>query len=93
MRLSDTYVRARIDSETKEKAMTALDSMGITVSDAIRIFLKRIAEEKRFPLELRAPNKTTLEAMREAGDHLETFETTEGLMEWLNEEEEGDEAV
>ncbi len=93
MNTADTYVRARIDSETKQKAVTSLDAMGLTVSDAIRILLKRIADEGRFPFEVRVPNKVTLEAMSEPVEDMATFDTTEELMEWLNEEDQGNKTV
>jgi addiction module RelB/DinJ family antitoxin len=53
--VSDTYVRARIDKVTKERAADALGDMGLTISDAIRALLLRIAEEHRMPFEIRAP--------------------------------------
>ena len=45
----DTVVRARIDSETKARAAEALQAMGLSVSDAIRLLLLRVADEKRLP--------------------------------------------
>ena len=53
----DTYVRARIDKDTKEKAAQALQSMGLSVSDAIRLLLIRVAHEGRLPFEVKAPKK------------------------------------
>ncbi|WP_420239534.1 type II toxin-antitoxin system RelB/DinJ family antitoxin [Telmatobacter bradus] len=65
MATADTYVRARIDSGTKELAADALESMGLSISDAIRLLMLRIADEKRLPFEVRVPNKTTRRAMAE----------------------------
>ncbi len=62
---SDTIVRARIDSITKAKATAALAAMGLSVSDAIRLLMLRIADEKRLPFEVKVPNATTLLAMQE----------------------------
>ena len=62
---SDTVVRARIDSDTKARATEALHAMGLSVSDAIRLLLVRIAEEQRLPFEVRVPNRKTLDAVRE----------------------------
>lgn len=53
---ADTIIRARIDSATKQKAIAALDAMGLSVSDAIRLLMLRIAEEKRLPFELKVPD-------------------------------------
>lgn len=65
---SDTVVRARIDSETKARATEALQVMGLSVSDAIRLLLLRVADEKRLPFAIQAPNTTTIEAMKELAD-------------------------
>lgn len=62
---NDTIVRARIDSETKERATAALEAMGLSVSDAIRLLMLRIADEKRLPFAVRVPNATTVKAMEE----------------------------
>ena len=65
MAVSDTYVRARIDNATKERAGAALDAMGLSISDAIRLLMLRIADERRLPFEVKAPNAATREAMAE----------------------------
>lgn len=62
---TDTVVRARIDSDTKERATAALEAMGLSVSDAIRLLMLRIAEEKRLPFTVQVPNATTQKAMEE----------------------------
>jgi len=61
----DTYVRARIDTDTKERASEALQEMGLSISDAIRLLMLRIADERRMPFEIKAPNATTRKAMAE----------------------------
>lgn len=62
---SDAVVRARIDSETKRRATEALRAMGLSVSDAIRLLLVRVADEQRLPFSVRVPNTATIEAMEE----------------------------
>ena len=62
---TDTVVRARIDSETKARASKALRDMGLTVSDAIRLLLLRVADEKRLPFTVQVPQPTTVKAMKE----------------------------
>jgi DNA-damage-inducible protein J len=66
MSTADTYVRARIDTLTKNRATEALEAMGLSVSDAIRLLLLRIADERRLPFEVRVPNAMTRKAMAEA---------------------------
>lgn len=65
MRTADTYVRARIDTDTKKRATDALEAMGLSISDAIRLLMLRIADDRRLPFEIRAPNAATQKAMAE----------------------------
>jgi len=81
----DTYVRARIDSETKMRAADALEAMGLSVSDAIRLLMLRIADEKRMPFEVRVPNKATRDAIRELEEGKgKKFSDIDSLMDDLN---------
>ena len=61
----ETVVRARIDADTKKRARAALDAMGLSVSDAIRLLMLRIAEEQRLPFAVEVPNATTRKAIEE----------------------------
>lgn len=61
----DTYVRARIDTATKERAADALETMGLSISDAIRLLMVRVAEKRRLPFEVRVPNAATRSAIGE----------------------------
>ena len=77
---TDTVVRARIDSDTKARASEALKAMGLSVSDAIRLLLLRVADEKRLPFAVQVPNPTTVEAMRELAEGKgQRFESLEEL--------------
>ena len=74
-----TVARARMDNELKEKAEAVLDSVGITPSEAIRMFYRQIVNREEFPLELRVPNKITLAAFEEGDndpDELESLTTS-----------------
>jgi DNA-damage-inducible protein J len=59
----DTYVRARIDTATKKRAAHALEAMGLSISDAIRLLMLRVANESRLPFEVRVPNSTSRKAI------------------------------
>jgi len=59
-------VRARIDPAIKEQASAVLAAVGLTVSDAFRLLLTRIAHDKALPFDPLVPNDTTFEALREA---------------------------
>lgn len=63
---ANTVVRARIDEHIKEEASIVLAAMGLTVSDAFRIMLTRVAREKALPFEPLVPNATTIKAMKQA---------------------------
>ena len=65
MATADTYVRARIDTATKDRAADALEAMGLSISDAIRLLMLRVADERRLPFEVRVPNATTRSAIAE----------------------------
>jgi len=62
---ANAIVRASIDARIKEEASVVLAAVGLTVSDALRILLTRIAREKALPFEPLVPNGTTLAAIRE----------------------------
>ncbi len=85
---ANAVVRARIDERIKEEAATVLATMGLTVSDAFRIMLTRIATEKALPFEPLVPNEKTIQAMKEARrGKLASFDSTDDLMADLNGED------
>jgi DNA-damage-inducible protein J len=61
--VATALVRARIDEVLKNEAAAVLASMGLTVSDVVRIVLAKIAKEKALPFEMRIPNKLTAETL------------------------------
>lgn len=82
----NAVVRARIDAQIKEEAAAVLKAMGLTVSDAFRLMLTRIAREKALPFDLLAPTAETIAAMREArGGSLPRFQDVDSLLKDLNE--------
>lgn len=85
MSTADTYVRARIDTATKERAADALEAMGLSISDAIRLMLLRVADDRCLPFEVKAPNASTRKAIAEleAGKG-KRFTSVEALMADLN---------
>lgn len=81
MTIADTYVRARIDMATKNRASDALEAMGLSISDAIRMLMLRIADEKQLPFSVKVPNAKTKKAIAEleAGKS-KRFKTSKDLM-------------
>ncbi len=81
MSTSNTYVRARIDLETKERATEALAAMGLSISDAIRLLMLRIADEHCLPFEVKVPSATTRKAIKQLEDGKgKSFSSLEALM-------------
>jgi DNA-damage-inducible protein J len=61
-----TMLHVRMDEDLKSQATAALEEMGLSASDAVRMLFKRIVAEQAFPLELKVPNAETRAAMEEA---------------------------
>lgn len=76
-----TMIHVRVDQNLKARASTALDAMGLSLSEAVRVFLTRVATDQAIPFELRVPNPETVAAM-EAGDRGEVvkFASIDDLM-------------
>jgi DNA-damage-inducible protein J len=84
----NAVVRARIDEEIKNEAAVVLASVGLTVSDAVRLLLTRVAKEKALPFEPLIPNDETIRAMREARKGaLPAFRKVEDLVADLHEDD------
>jgi DNA-damage-inducible protein J len=68
---TNAVVRARIDENFKQRATAVLSTMGLTVSDAVRILLTRVARDEALPFDL-TPNALTAETLRksELGEHV-----------------------
>ena len=82
---SNTVVRARIDGQIKEEAAAVLDAMGLTVSDAFRMLLTRIAKERALPFDPLVPNEETIQAMQEARvGRVRTAKSPDDLIAQLN---------
>ncbi len=63
---ANAVVRARIDEKVKVRAAAVLETMGLTVSDAFRLLLIKVAAEQKLPFEIHTPNAETVAAMRES---------------------------
>jgi len=84
----NAVVRARIDQRIKDEAAAVLGAMGLTVSDAFRLLMVRVAKEKALPFEPLVPNAETIEAMKAARrGELVTVGSPEELLASLNEDD------
>lgn len=82
---ANALVQARIDGAVKDEAAIVLAAMGLTVSDAVRLLLTKVAREHALPFDPLIPNATTIEAMKESRrGNLPSFATVEELMADLN---------
>jgi DNA-damage-inducible protein J len=84
---ANTVVRARIDERVKKEAEAVLATIGLTVSDAFRLLMVRVAAEKALPFEPLIPNAETIEAIKAARrGELVAVGSPENLLNKLNEE-------
>lgn len=68
MAATTTMVHVRVDENVKAQATETLAAMGLTVSDAVRVFLTRVVADKELPFALKAPNATSRIAIAEANE-------------------------
>jgi DNA-damage-inducible protein J len=61
-----SMLHVRVDDETKALATEALAAMGLSVSEAVRLFLRRVVLDQALPLEMKVPNAETRAAMEES---------------------------
>ncbi len=82
-------VHVRVDENIKAQAAKTLASMGLTVSDAVRVFLTRVVADQELPFALKAPNTTSRVAIAEANQIVQSrharFATADALLNDLEE--------
>ena len=79
--VANALVQTRIDSRVKEDAAAVLAAMGLTVSDAVRMMLTRVAHDRALPFDPLVPNLETIAAMKEArAGGMPRFNSVEHLM-------------
>jgi DNA-damage-inducible protein J len=83
-------IHVRIDEQVKKEATEALKKMGLSVSDAVKMLLVRVAAEKRLPFEVRVPNAETVAAIEEAEEIVQRrwarFQSADDLVQALEKE-------
>lgn len=80
---TNQVVRARVDERLKAEATAILATMGLTVSDFVRIGLTKVVSEQGLPFEMRVPNRLTAETLErsERGEDLHRAENAKALFE------------
>ena len=76
-------IRARVSPELKAEAESILAKIGLSSSDAIRMFYSQVAMRKGLPFEARIPNATTRKALRdaEAGRNMTDYGNVDDMFE------------
>lgn len=82
-----TMIHVRVDENIKKQAAETLSAMGLTISDAVRVFLTRVVADEELPFAIKAPNAASRAAMAEAGELVRNrrarFATAEELIDDL----------
>lgn len=78
---ANALVQTRINGAVKAEASAVLATMGLTVSDAVRLLLTRVAHDKALPFEPFRPNAETIAAMEEArAGNLKSYPNFQALL-------------
>ena len=84
---STSMIHVRVDEKIKAEAAETLASMGLSVSDAVRVFLTRVVADKELPFAVKAPNAASRAAIAEADDIIKSrrarFDTAEDVFDDL----------
>lgn len=78
--LKTTDVRCRIEEELKESATEVLKACGLSISDAMRLFLRQVVAVQGLPFEVRIPSEKTARAMAEAREIKRGFNSTDEML-------------
>jgi DNA-damage-inducible protein J len=86
---ANALVQTRINGAVKDEASAVLATMGLTVSDAVRLMLTRVAHDKALPFEPLRPNAETIAAMEEArrGENMKSYPDFKALLADLDAED------
>ncbi len=81
-----TLCQFRLDEKEKQEAFAIFDELGISASEALRLFIRQVTLTRSIPFEVKLPNAETQQVLNEIkqGKKLHSFENTEELTEWLN---------
>ena len=86
--MANQLVQARVNRDIKEEASVVLAAMGLSISDAVRLLLTRVAREKALPFAPLIPNAETIAAMKEArAGNVARFDDVESLLDVLHEDD------
>jgi DNA-damage-inducible protein J len=78
--LKTTDVRCRIEEDLKESATEVLKACGLSISDAMRLFLRQVVAVQGLPFEVRAPSEKTARAMVQAREITRSFNSMDEML-------------
>ncbi|MEX3777649.1 type II toxin-antitoxin system RelB/DinJ family antitoxin [Pseudomonas sp. MYb118] len=78
--LKTTDVRCRIDEDLKARATEVLNACGLSISDALRLFLRQVVVTQGLPFEVRAPSQKTARAMQQAREIRQRFDSIDDML-------------
>jgi len=78
--LKTTDVRCRIDEDLKTRATEVLNACGLSISDAMRLFLRQVVATQGLPFEVRVPSEKTARAMMEAREIRQRFDSIDDML-------------
>jgi DNA-damage-inducible protein J len=84
--MSTATIQIRIDEETKKQAQTVLGALHISMSEAVKLFLRQVVLQRGIPFEVKIPNKLTRETLEKAerGEDVQEFASVDDLLEDLS---------
>jgi DNA-damage-inducible protein J len=59
-------IRVRVASDLKAEAVEILNDFGLSISDAVRLFLIQVVTHRKLPFKVKIPNSVTVTAMKES---------------------------
>lgn len=81
---ANTVVQARVNDDIKTRAAAVLSEMGLSISDVIRLTLTRVANERSYEYPPVIPNATTIAALQEPRESMESASSVEEFMARMN---------
>mgnify|MGYP001618084618 FL=1 len=78
-----SYVNSRIESRTKKDAESVFRELGISQSEAVRLFYRQVIIHRGIPFDIRIPNKETIAAFSELSNERRTLQSYHSAKEML----------
>jgi DNA-damage-inducible protein J len=80
----DVRINIRLESRLRDEAEAVFENAGVSLGEAVKIFLRQVVLQKKFPFEVKIPNQETINAFKQTErdkDRLKTYDSPEELFE------------